>query len=241
MAKIRNAKPKNSSGGYDRVLNNAVLAVLMQKVQSTVISNGTELEKLIYSSAAHTIDDLDRFIRDSNLGRVENGVYLCGKKSLKKSEKCQYKGHEPDFLVFVLSDDEEDPRTCNIVELKDGDEFDTKKSSAEHDNLKDYAVFLGPRIPFSVKFYICCFNQNDSARICAGLKQKFTPEEVLTGREFCGMLGIDYDELTQERACEAQDNLLYFAEEAARVPEVQRAVMRYLGSAGEGGIYEDRS
>lgn len=47
MAKIRNANPKSSSGGYTRVFNDENLGKLIQKIQSTVISNGTELEKYI--------------------------------------------------------------------------------------------------------------------------------------------------------------------------------------------------
>lgn len=227
MAKIRNAKPKNSSGGYDRVLENPILAILMQKVQSTVITNGTELEKLIYKNVKGQISDLDNFIKDCNHGHVKNGVYICDKKSLRKSEKCKYAGHEPDFLVFSINNDEDDPRICSIVELKDGDEFDTKKSAAEHEMLQAYSVFLGPRIPFSVRYYICCFNQNDEARIISGLKNKFLPEEVLTGRAFCSMLGIDYDAIIAYRAKEAQDNLTYFAEEAAKVLEIRNAVHKW--------------
>lgn len=45
MAKIRNAKPKQSGGGYDRLVGNHDMAEIFTKAQSTVISNGTELEK----------------------------------------------------------------------------------------------------------------------------------------------------------------------------------------------------
>ena len=37
MAKIRNSHPKNSSGGYERVLGNKELADIFTKVQSTVM------------------------------------------------------------------------------------------------------------------------------------------------------------------------------------------------------------
>lgn len=47
MAKIRNAKPKQSGGGYDRLVGNHDMAEIFTKAQSTVISNGTELEKII--------------------------------------------------------------------------------------------------------------------------------------------------------------------------------------------------
>ena len=65
MAKIRNADPKTSSGGYNRVFNNEILGKLMQKIQSTVISNGNELEKII-SKNSNVIDDLDAFLSPDN-------------------------------------------------------------------------------------------------------------------------------------------------------------------------------
>ena len=53
MAKIRNAKPKHGSGGYERLVGNIDMANIFTKAQSTVISNGTELEKIV--SSQHTI------------------------------------------------------------------------------------------------------------------------------------------------------------------------------------------
>lgn len=47
MAKIQNANPKQSSGGYDRLVGNYDMADVFTKAQSTVITNGTELEKII--------------------------------------------------------------------------------------------------------------------------------------------------------------------------------------------------
>lgn len=47
MAKIRNSNPKQSGGGYERLVGDADMASIFTKAQSTVISNGTELEKLL--------------------------------------------------------------------------------------------------------------------------------------------------------------------------------------------------
>ena len=43
MAKIKDSHPKTSSGGYERLLKDKQLASILQKAQSTIISNGTEL------------------------------------------------------------------------------------------------------------------------------------------------------------------------------------------------------
>ena len=130
MAKICDAKVKTSSGGYNRVFNNDEIGRLMAKVQSTVISNGNELEKLILTKTQN-ITDLDKYLETFNKGEIGDGTYVCTKRILKKSS---YKldGNEPDFLVFVIK-----PRSnqCKIVELKDGDSFDTKKASGEQEHL----------------------------------------------------------------------------------------------------------
>lgn len=60
MAKIRNSNPKQSGGGYERLVGGTDMASIFTKAQSTVISNGTELEKII-SNKSTTIDDLDAF------------------------------------------------------------------------------------------------------------------------------------------------------------------------------------
>ena len=62
MALIRNARPKNTSGSYERLFGNAELGEIASKVQSTVISSGSELEALI-SCAVPNIDDLDSFLK----------------------------------------------------------------------------------------------------------------------------------------------------------------------------------
>ena len=62
MALIENAKPKEVSGGYTRLLGIAQLSTLISKVQSAVISSGTELEKCITKRVAK-IDNLELFLQ----------------------------------------------------------------------------------------------------------------------------------------------------------------------------------
>ena len=81
MARIRTAKPKNSSGGYLRLVENDKLAEIFTKAQSTVITNGTELEKII-SERSNVISNLDAFVSNVNLNKVAHGSYLCTKKAI---------------------------------------------------------------------------------------------------------------------------------------------------------------
>ena len=76
MEKIRNSKPKQSGGGYESLVGDKDMASIFTIAQSTVISNGAELEKII-SNRSNTITDLDAFIDDCDNGTVADGSYLC--------------------------------------------------------------------------------------------------------------------------------------------------------------------
>ncbi len=209
MAKIRNSKPKTSSGGYNRVFNNTSLGELIQKVQSTVISNGNELETMILSNS-NVIENLDQFLSMDD----KKGVFLCPKKVIKNS-KYKLKEHEPDLVIFEIS---ENNRNCYIIELKDGDNFDTKKSLGEFESLEQYKNHLGSQITFITNFFICSFNQNDKELIVKGFKNVFNINQVMTGRELCDLLKINYDKIIEKRKQDAEDNKKYFTEELVKIP-----------------------
>lgn len=235
MAKIENAKPKNSSGGYSRLVHDPQMADIFTKAQSTVITNGTELEKII-SSQAKVINNLDAFIKDVTASKdgSMNGTYLCVKKIVKNS-KYKMDNHEPDFIVFIVAED----RICDIIELKDGDSFDTKKSTSEYESLKAFTNHLAPQIPFRVKYYICCFNQCDKSKIISGFKNRFTEDQVMTGREFCELLGINYDNIVNSREQDAIDNFNYVVHELTKISAIRHAVKEdTLKHISENDFYE---
>lgn len=221
MARIRDAKPKESSGGYERVIGHNEMASVFVKTQSAVISNGTELEKII-SSHSVLIKDLDEFINKCDDGLVIDGTYLCTKKVLKKS-KLNLKGHEPDFLAFTICTHK---NLCYVVELKDGYVLDTKKSQAEKDMLIAFVNHIAPKIPFRTKYYMCSFNQEDKAKIVMGFKNKFDISEVMTGREFCEILGIDYEGIINLRKGDVEDNFRYIVEQMAMIEEIGFEVVK---------------
>ncbi len=88
MAKIINAKPKNPSGGYERIFNNKELGGLITKVHSASISNGSELENIILDlvNKEFIIDDFDLFLenyqRTSSIN--ESVTKIIPKKIIKK-------------------------------------------------------------------------------------------------------------------------------------------------------------
>ena len=221
MAKICNAKVNTSSGGYNRVFDNNELGRLMAKVQSTVISNGNELEKIILSKTQN-ITDLDTYIEKVTNGEVPNGTYVCTKRILKKSS---YKldGNEPDLLIFLV----QQKRVCKIIELKDGDSFDTKKASGEQEHLERFNLHIGAKIPFVSDYFVCCFNQTSKEEIVKGFKNAFDIHHVMTGIELCEILGISYDEIIEERKKDARDNIEYFYQELMAIPETKEMLEAY--------------
>ena len=190
MARIEDANPKKSSGGYRRLVGDNKVADVLQKAHSTVIANGNELEKIV-TDMAQEISDLDAFLQQEKSGQLNPGIYLCSKKVIKKSSFAHQGKIEPDFLIFSLNGS----KTYIVLELKDGDIFDTKKAQGEKDNLVAYTNFLGARIQFSVDYKICCFNQDKKEEIVRGFKKKFTQNEVLTGKELAKILNIDYAQI----------------------------------------------
>ena len=223
MAKIRGRIPKESSGGYARLFGNEALGELMSKVQGTVISAGSELERLI-TARVKTIDDLDAFLRKDIMS---DGVLLAKKKEIKKSTELDSQGSEPDFMIFKRR---EGHQRCHIVELKDGHIFDTKKADSEREALHGFAKRNAGRLPYRVSTHFCAFNQDDAAVIWKGFKQKIDIEEAMTGREFCDLLEINYDEIGEVRKPDAEDNIRYFVEELLRIPETKSLIEDILES-----------
>ena len=209
--KIRNMKPRSSSGGYERVFNNKELGDLLTKIQATVISNGSELERLILEKCT-CIDNLDVFINDVTDNKINSGIFVSQKKITKKS-KLTIRDIEPDLLIFIV----QNRRICKIIELKDGEMFDTKKSKAEKTNLITFTEKFGAKIPFVTDYYICCFNQTNKEIIYNGFKGEFEIDHILTGEELCNILQISYKEIIEKRKSDAEDNLNYFVEEIKKI------------------------
>lgn len=203
MGKYRNAKPKTTSGAYIRLTGDKDIANILLKAQSTIISNGTELEKRIMEKS-NVINDLDVFIANVNKQRPKENVYICPKKTIKDSKKYSLKGTEPDFLIFTFTNT---TCKCTILELKDGDAFDTKKSDSEHSSLVKYTNFIAPKIPFVVNYKICCFNQKSKKAIQKGLKNRFKLEDIFTGKELCNVLHINYTDIVNERLLDQNENI----------------------------------
>ena len=203
LTDTNSGRNKPSKGeAYFRCFGNRNLAVLLSRVQGLIIRSGTELEKIILSKV-NVINDLDVYLHQA----THEGVFVVPKRIIKKSSIVQFDGVEPDFMVFV---EHGTGKACHIVELKDGCEFDTKSSAAEFESVQKFIQTNAQNLPYTFEGHICCFNEQARGNIVKGFKNKISVEHALTGREFCELLRIDYDEIVEARAKDRDANYEYF-------------------------------
>ena len=227
MAKIRDRRPRDSSGGYERLFGIPELGALISCVQSAVISAGNELERMIFEMVEPT-GDLDEFLKDQSF---PDGVFIAPKAKIKKCRTLGFSGGEPDFLIFKRREGEQH---CHVVELKDGHVFDTKKARIERINMQSFIKRNRRKLNCTM---ICChfvaFNQNSRESIVDGFKREITLEEAMTGREFCDLLELDYDEINDARKGDEPDNVEYFLNELVKIAPVREMLRNILKQSND--------
>lgn len=203
MAKIRDGKEGRQDGAYYRIFGDKKLGALISRIHATSIRAGTELENII-GDRVNLINDLDEFLdRD----KMSEGAFVAPKKEIKRSTRINFDGSEPDFLIFKRTGVK---KHCYVVELKDGDAFDTKKAAGEMNSMRAFLSNNAPQIPYTVSIHFCCFNQSSKEAIVNGFKRKISSKEAMTGTEFCDLMGLDYNEIVRTRKAHQKDNLDYF-------------------------------
>lgn len=205
-------KKHKTSGSYGRLFDNEKIGLVMSDVQSTAIRNGNELEKLIerYSNPL-TNSDTCNLINEIKLGTIQNGTYLLSKDSYRGTA-IAIPNHEPDYIVVRANDTN---TKIVVIEMKDGDDFDTKKSNAELETLTACKDFIENNFEISTDYALCCFNQKSRQNIVRGLKHRFDEAHVMTGNEFCELVGIEYEAIINERKSDAADNIMELARRLA--------------------------
>ena len=220
MVKLKDTKIKKCQGeAYFRCFGNKGLASILSRSQALVIKYGYDLEEIIMLRV-NRINDLDKFLKDK-----PNGIYVAPKKIIKKSDTVRFEGVEPDFMIFITKNDSHE---CHIVELKDGCEFDTKSSEAELKHLNEFIDNNAKRLQYTFDGHICCFNEETRDGIIKGFKNKITSDIALTGKEFCKLLEIDYEEITSLRKKHREDNLNYFCQMIMEDNTVQKKLKSLL-------------
>ncbi len=222
MALIRKRQPGRTSGAYKRLFGDPELGYLISRVQGAVISAGTELEKIIIERA-EIIENIDEFLRQDI---YPEGAFVATKAAIKKCNTIDAVSAEPDFVVFERRGRRQH---CYIIELKDGDAFDTKKAAGERASMHRFLNVIAPVVRFTITVHFCCFNQDDRQAIVDGFKKKITLEEAMTGLEFCTLLGIDYDEIVRFRQEHASVNFRDFINDILTMKSTREEIERQIG------------
>jgi hypothetical protein len=217
IEKAKGRKADQSPSGYTRLFGIPALGNLISRIQADVISAGNELENLIWERVTQ-IENIDHFLA-TTLHSNEDKMYVARKQKIKDSKiiKSQY---EPDFLAFHPK-----MRHCYIIEVKDGDQFDTKKAAGERAMLQNFSSDISHSVPYITSIYMCSFNASAKDEIYNGLKRKFSVKEVMTGRELCDLFRIDYDEIINIRKSDQQKNLKYFTRELITIVDVREEIL----------------
>lgn len=224
MPSIGDSNPGRRDGSYTRLFDDADIGAMLSQIHATSIRAGTELEKAIQKRAKDgqmLVPDLDAFLA---LSHNFEGVFLADKRVIRKSRTISASA-QPDYLVF---DQRQGKRRCYVVELKDGDVFDTKKTDGEVDALNNFMQIAARRIEYSLEIRVCSFNQQDKGAIANGFKNRIDVSEVWTGVEFCEMLGIDYHAILNERREHAASNREWLVSSMMHIPELRKIASEIL-------------
>jgi len=108
----------------------------------------------------------------------------------------------------------EDKHEIDIIELKLGNTFDTKKAPAEVDSLNKVQKHLQKVQNKKVNKYVVCYTANTHEEIKAGFKGALPSDlNILTGREFAERYYFEYENplvKLAEKRIENQEFLLNY-------------------------------
>ncbi|PLS67449.1 MAG: hypothetical protein CV045_13550 [Cyanobacteria bacterium M5B4] len=211
---------QDEDSGYGRVFGNSKLGKLISRVHVCAIRNGNELESLLREASPYKVE-LDKIITAAT-DRNPSHLVAFGTE-IRKFRKFIPDAPLTDVVVYAP-----DKNELFIVELKDGDTFDTKKADGELASAKKFADWIRPRVSVSVNYYFCSFNQNSREKIVFGVKQRFGVDQVLTGAELCDLIGVDYTAIRLHREEHQAANREYFVNQLLQIPEIRKVVEEKL-------------
>lgn len=206
------SKVKTTSGFIEKLFGSNI-AKVTSKVHSNCISNGTVVEKLISEAIRNTVECVyeiktrscyNELMNKFNSCRIDDetfaisdGVYLIY-KNVFEDIKHNNRKIQPDLLAIIVKNGR---MTFYIIEEKAGDDFDTKKSSAEKEHLTIFAeqVELYVASGIDIKYFIVpFFSEKSKDKLSkSGFKGHFTEDEILKRSELSEVFGIDFDDIVK--------------------------------------------
>jgi hypothetical protein len=222
MPRISDSKGRSdANSGYVRLLGDEDLGHLISRVQATVIRAGNELEKILEEKTSAQLKASLEIILSNQQNLFPTEIQVVFRSRMPGISGGR--GVTGDVLVF-----DHRIRKAMVIEVKDGDTFDTKKASGELESMTRFASWISEQTGYQSTFYFCSFNQDDKEAIVSGAKGRFGIENAMTGRELCELLRIDYDDIRAERMSLQSENLQYFLSEMLRIPAIRDRIVQML-------------
>jgi len=215
---IANTKPKTNieNSGYYRLSGNKAIATLLRNCHATVIKNGNQLEDLVYECV--TLAKTKKHAFTGVEYPDANSIMVVSQFEIKKEAISLDKGVNVDYVYFHKD-------KVFVCEIKDGDNFDTKKSSGEVDKLLIAAAALEVKDPHKREYIpkIVLWNCKDLSK--SSFKDKRGRGMLITGREFAQMINVDYEALNAKRKAEAPANTKYIIAEMKKITEAYETIL----------------
>ena len=210
-----------SSSSYSDVFGNEEVGALVTRIHSASIRGGHDIERLIIARARTVNGDLDEYLETCSSAPQP---VLATSQQVRKSKTLTTRGGKrpPDFIVFS-------GKSCYAVEMKVGADFDTKKSESELARLAEFVSDNAPKLTFKVTERLCSFTSDSKQRIVDGLKGRFRLDQVMTGREFCELVDVDYDDVIKEWRRHQKENLEYLVETLLSIGPVKDELRKRMG------------
>ncbi len=225
MAKISESKGRgNENSGYMRVVGSAALGQLLSRIQVTVIRNGNELEHILKQQCPF-------YSVGAKLGAIPN--LLDASKQVQVFFSYKHERIGETSIVGDVTVVDHSQKVVHIVELKDGDTFDTKKSSGELESITILAKALATKLNYAARVHFCAFNQDDKDAIVAGAKGRFGLETAMTGAELCDLIGVNYGQVRELRKADEAENFDFLMGQLLAIPEVKRKIEELLGKRND--------
>ncbi len=193
MVKINPAGGRQDDlSAYGRVFGNVSLGKLFSKIHAASISAGTELEKLLVSESPYSMTYIN-FTQSltQSTASTQPVLLIYNLPSIPRDEKNKAKG---DFLLIYPQQ-----RRGTVLEIKEGDTFDTKKSDGERSSLAFLSEYYSRTLDMSINYALSSFHAVDRSHIMAGTKGRFDNDHALTGRELCTVIGTSYETIMGKR------------------------------------------
>lgn len=220
-----NLDKKGSESSYTRLFGHGksgeLLSKLVTATQSAIISQGLGLEDLVYEH--YQGPKMENILVSNVIATIEDNQQsdILFKKVIISSEAFDTHGidyHRQenlnlDFLYYSNG-------ILYIRELKDGYSLDTKKSDAEVTELKMMKDFFSLATPYECNSGIILWSLKDKKN--ASIKVKDVGDLIETGLEWSEIIGVDYDEVTNQREDINKNNLLFALNKLNEILEAEK-------------------